>query len=77
MEAYYYQKMNKTQQAAYHAMLQGVTELSDSFQLPRISAEELYDVFFRLRLDHPEIFWLVRYRYKYYQQNNKILSTLT
>lgn len=73
MEAYYYQKMNKTQQAAYHAMLQGVTELSDSFQLPRISAEELYDVFFRLRLDHPEIFWLVSYRYKYYQDSPNMI----
>ena len=27
MEAYYYQKMNKPQQAAYHAMQQGVLAL--------------------------------------------------
>lgn len=53
MEAYYYQKMNKPQQAAYHAMQQGVLALADEIQLPRIPAEELYDVFFRLRLDHP------------------------
>lgn len=54
MEPYYYQKMNKPQQAAYHAMQQGVLALADEIQLPRIPAEELYDVFFRLRLDHPE-----------------------
>lgn len=53
MEPYYYQKMNKPQQAAYHAMQQGVLALADEIQLPRIPAEELYDVFFRLRLDHP------------------------
>ena len=42
MEPYYYQKMNKPQQAAYHAMQQGVLALADEIQLPRIPAEELY-----------------------------------
>lgn len=73
MEAYYYQKMNKPQQAAYHAMQQGVLALADEIQLPRIPAEELYDVFFRLRLDHPEIFWVVSYRYRYYQDSPNII----
>ena len=44
MEAYYYQKMNKPQQAAYHAMQQGVLALADEIQLPRIPAEELKGV---------------------------------
>ena len=73
MEPYYYQKMNKPQQAAYHAMQQGVLALADEIQLPRIQAEELYDVFFRLRLDHPEIFWVVSYRYRYYQDSPNII----
>lgn len=73
MEPYYYQKMNKPQQAAYHAMQQGVLALADEIQLPRIPAEELYDVFFRLRLDHPEIFWVVSYRYRYYQDSPNII----
>ena len=33
MEPYYYQKMNKPQQAAYHAMQQGVLALADEIQL--------------------------------------------
>lgn len=57
MEPYYYSKMNKVQQAAYHAIRQGLLEISDSIQIPGMEAEELYNVFFRLRLDHPEIFW--------------------
>mgnify|MGYP001035008240 CR=1 FL=1 len=73
MEPYYYQKMNKPQQATYHAMQQGVLALADEIQLPRIPAEELYDVFFRLRLDHPEIFWVVSYRYRYYQDSPNII----
>ena len=32
MEPYYYQKMNKPQQAAYHAMQQGVLALADEIQ---------------------------------------------
>ena len=54
MEPYYYGKMNKVQQAAYHAMLQGLKNLEDEIQIPRMEAEELYNVFFQLRLDHPE-----------------------
>ena len=57
MEAYYYSKMDKTKQAAYHAMLQGLLALEDSIPMPRLEAEDLYQVFFLLRLDHPEIFW--------------------
>ena len=55
MEPYYYSKMNKVQQAAYHAIRQGLLEISDSIQIPGMEAEELYNVFFRLRLDHPEM----------------------
>ena len=66
MEPYYYSKMNKVQQTAYHAIRQGLLEISDSIQIPGMEAEELYNVFFRLRLDHPEIFWATGYKYKYY-----------
>ena len=73
MEPYYYSKMTKPQQAAYHAMLQGLLSLSDSFQLPNLPSEELYNVFFRLRLDHPEIFWVVSYQYKYFKDSPNII----
>ena len=64
MEAYYYSKMDKTKQAAYHAMLQGLLALEDSIPMPRLEAEDLYQVFFLLRLDHPEIFWATGYKYR-------------
>ena len=41
--------------------------------MPRLSAEELYDVFFRLRLDHPEIFWATGYKYRFYQDSPNLL----
>lgn len=46
VEPYYYSKMNKVQQAAYHAIRQGLLEISDSIQIPGMEAEELYNVFF-------------------------------
>ena len=46
VEPYYYSKMDKVQQTAYHAIRQGLLEISDSIQIPGMEAEELYNVFF-------------------------------
>ena len=45
MEPYYYNRMNKTQQAVYHAIYQGLLRIDDSFLIPRVEAEELYHIF--------------------------------
>ncbi len=45
MEPFYYTKMTKQQQAAYHVIMQGANALADEFQIPRIESAELYDVF--------------------------------
>ncbi len=55
--AYYYDHMTKPKQAAYRSMLAGLTELTDSIQLPLLDAKELSEVFLLLRLDHPKLFW--------------------
>ena len=66
MEAYYYQRMNKLQQAAYHAMKTGFTALAPSFSVPMLENRELSDIFFKLRLDCPEIFYVTGFSYRYY-----------
>ena len=73
MEPYYYQKMNKAQQTAYHGILQGLLAMDDSIQIPRLEPKELYNVFFQLRLDHPEIFWTPGYKYKYYPDSPNLI----
>ena len=73
MEAYYYQKMNKLQQAAYHSMLKGAKDFADEIQLPQMDGDMLYQVFFQLRLDHPEIFWLTGYKYRYYKGSPNLI----
>ena len=72
MEPYYYTKMSKPQQAVYYAIYQGLMALSDSFQVPKLEGRELSDVFFQLRLDHPEIFWAEGFHYRYYQVSANI-----
>lgn len=46
MEPYYYSKLTKQQQTVCHAMLQGITELADSFLVPKTEGKELADLFF-------------------------------
>ena len=73
MEEFYYQKMDRQKQAVYHGMLQGVRQLADQIQLPRVDGKELYDIFFQMRLDHPEIFWVVGFSWKYYPDSPNLI----
>ena len=73
MEQYYYNHMNKAQQAIYHSILSGVKNLADEFQIPALEGEELYNVFFQMRLDHPEIFWVSSYKYRYYKDSPNLI----
>ena len=73
MEPYYYTKLNKQQQAVYHAMQQCLMNLADEWQMPRVSGEELYNIFFQLRLDHPEIFWATGFKYRYYENSGNLI----
>ncbi len=73
MEPYYYTKLNKQQQAVYHAMQQCLMNLEEEWQMPRVSGEELYNIFFQLRLDHPEIFWATGFKYRYYENSGNLI----
>ncbi len=73
MEGYYYSCMDKSRQAAYQAVQKGIQNLEEEFQVPYLEAAELYDVFFQLRLDHPEIFWAPAYRYRRYRDSPNMI----
>ena len=69
---YYYNLLNKQQQKAYHAMKVGLESLAPSFPVPRLENKELGDVYFLLRLDHPEIFYSVSFKYKFYDNSENV-----
>ena len=73
MELYYYSKMNKQKQIVYHSLMQGLNELADEIKIPYLEGNELYDVFFQLRLDHPEIFWTSGFKYKHYIDSSNLI----
>lgn len=66
-EACYYNQLSKTGQNAYHAVLTGLQNLAPSFPVPRLDSRDLKELYFCLRLDHPELFYTVNFRYRYYQ----------
>lgn len=72
MEPYYYNLLNKAQQNAYHAIKQGLLSLEPSFQVPRLEGKELAEIYFMVRLDNPEIFYTVTYKYRYYPDSGNV-----
>lgn len=72
MEPYYYSHMNKQQQAVYHAMKTGILSLAPSFPCPRMEGKELTDVFLKLRLDCPEIFFVSGFHFRYYPDSANV-----
>lgn len=62
---YYYDLLNKEQQRAYYAIMDGLLKLQDSFPVPLLSQRELTDIYFMIRMDHPEIFYSVTFSYRY------------
>ena len=72
MEPYYYNHMNKQQQAVYHAMKTGIQSLAPSFPCPRMEGKELTDIFLKLRLDCPEIFFVSGFHFRYYPDSANV-----
>ena len=64
MEEYYYNQLNRTGREAYHAILTGLKSLSPSFRIPLLENKELTEIYFSVRMDHPEIFYTVEFKYR-------------
>lgn len=65
MEPYYYTRMNKLQQSAYYDMKAGLRSMAPLFTVPKLENRELGDLFFRLRLDCPDIFYASGFHYRF------------
>lgn len=65
-ENYYYNQLNKEQKKVYYAMKEGLLKMQDSFPVLKLSNRELADIYFMVRMDCPEIFYSVRFTYRYY-----------
>nr|WP_294680415.1 transglutaminase domain-containing protein [uncultured Anaerotignum sp.] len=66
MEPYYYQGLTKAQQSSYQAMKAGLQGLAPSFPVPLLENGALTEVFMKLRLDCPQLFYAGTFQYRYY-----------
>ena len=66
MEQYYYNTLTKPQQNSYNAIKVGLQSLAPSFPVPLLENRELTDVFMKVRLDHPQLFYAGTFKYRYY-----------
>lgn len=66
MEQYYYNTLTKPQQNTYHAIKVGLQSLAPSFSVPLLERKELSEVFMKVRLDHPQLFYAGTFQYRYF-----------
>lgn len=64
-KAYYYQQLTKPERAAYDAMLAAFAALAPTARVTRLPDRDLADVFARLKLDRPDIFYVKDYTYRF------------
>ena len=69
---YYYEQLNKEGRQVYHAMLNGLTAIEPSFAVPRLDGKNLAEIYFLVRMDHPEIFYTTRFTYRYYKDADSV-----
>ena len=70
--AHYYNQLPKEEQSAYHAIQTGLSALAPSFTVPRLDSRRLGELFFTLRLDHPEIFYAAGFHYRFYPDSGHV-----
>ena len=68
--AYYYNQLSKIEQKAYYAIKEGLKNLAPSFTVPLLDAKTLSDIYFLVRMDCPEIFWSVKFSYRYFKDSD-------
>lgn len=72
MEPYYYSHMNKQQQRIYQVIKSGLEVYSQSIDVQRIDGTELSEIFHKLRLDCPEMFYASTFRYSFYEDSTLV-----
>ena len=68
MAGYYYKSLNKQQRAVYDALRQGFDALAPAIRVERLENAELADVYQRLKLDEPLLWFVTGYTYRFYPQ---------
>ena len=68
MAGYYYNQLNKAEKAVYDTLKAGMNDLQPSIRIPRLENGQLLEVFTRLKLDEPLLFFVVSYTGRFYPE---------
>ena len=72
MAGFYSKGLNRTQRAVYDLLKQGFDEMDTAIRVPKLAPEELAEVYQRLKLDEPLLFFVVGYTYRFYPQADHV-----
>ena len=72
MAGYYYKSLSKQQKAVYDALRQGFDALAPAIRVERLENAELSDVYQRLKLDEPGLWFVVGFTYRFYPQASPV-----
>ena len=72
MPGYYYKSLPKAHKAVYDALRQGFDALSPTIRIQRLDNEALSDIYTRLKLDEPLLWFVVGFTYRFYPQASHV-----
>ena len=66
MDGFYYKGLNREEKSAYEQMLAGFKSLAPTIRITRLEPARLAEVYLRLKLDTPLLFYVTGYSYRFY-----------
>ena len=72
MNGYYYTALNRREKTAYEQMKAGFEALAQSVRVARLESERLAEVYLRLKLDEPLLFYVTGYSYRFYPDSESV-----
>jgi len=72
MDPYYYNQMNKQQQKIYQSIKFGLESGLPSFDVPKTDNVEMSDIFYKIRLDCPEIFYASTFQFSFFEDSSMV-----
>lgn len=72
MNGYYYTALNRREKTAYEQMKAGFEALAQSVRVARLESERLAEVYLRLKLDEPMLFYVTGYSYRFYPDSESV-----
>ena len=71
-EAYYYSRLPKLHQKVYHGIYTCLQAVAPSVSVPRLEGKDLAEIYFQIRLDHPEIFYTVSFKWRFAREASHV-----